>query len=84
MLKWLLKKIYNENPFIDKCKFKLVNGFWFAYYEMSDTLYTEEMVDPINKKMLTSLNKRADREASFAETVKLVLRDRKKLFKGDI
>lgn len=84
MLKWLFKKIFRKNPFNDKCIFQSVNGFWFAYYEMSDTLYVEEMADPVDKKMLNILNKRAEQEASFAETVKLVLRDRKKIFKGDI
>lgn len=82
LVNWFIKKVL-KSPFHDRCVFQEVNGVWFAYYPDSDTLYTEEFIAPVDKTLVNSLFKNAARCAFEAETVKLVLKDRKKLFKGD-
>lgn len=78
---WFIKKVL-KNPFYDKFTFQGVNGVWFGYYPDSDTLYTEEWIAPVDKALVNKLFKDAARLKHEAETVKLVLKDRKKIFKG--
>ena len=81
LIDWFIKKVL-KSPFYDKCTFQSVNGVWFAYYPDSDTLYTEEFRAPVDKALVNKLFKEAAQHTYEAETVKLVLKDRKKIFKG--
>ena len=78
MFNWLRRKCVS-NPILENEA--LVNGHRWYYYKSIDTLFSEYSSLPVTKYLIKSWEARIEEDKLILDAMKLVLKDRKKLFK---